>query len=291
MPAQYRANRKMSLLDLNENGGNDMNMIQDTSKSLNDLLSIPITTCVYSVVLSFMIIFFIITFNYFNESPLRLIDQKLIAMDTSLKTIEAFAKKSYDKSSDLARAKLQILQNRVYSNKCFKLKYGHFNPQKVTKVDVQDSKNNHQVWRASIPLYLAATPTPVAGKAFNPTFALFYGDTEYLLNPKLIFYTMKQYSIKATAGPKKVATDKAVPPAAFGMRLYTTTVPNSVDNKKLDTVMNLDVRGEFESSEVNFAALVGTGTEKSKDNIRNTEIKSLEMCVSIEGISSATKKS
>lgn len=66
-PAQYKANRRLDPLDLKGDDRNDDQLLNST-KTLNNLLTVPIQTCIYSVVLSFIVIFFIITFNYFNES-------------------------------------------------------------------------------------------------------------------------------------------------------------------------------------------------------------------------------
>ena len=127
-PAQYRANKKIVPLDLKENNTGGGPLLSQGTDSINNLIAIPVTTCVYTVIMLFTIIFFIMTFNYFNESPHTLIDEKLISLEASLKTIEAYTKTSYEKSNDLARVKLDLLKDRVYSNKCTKIKYGDFSP-------------------------------------------------------------------------------------------------------------------------------------------------------------------
>lgn len=122
---------------------------------------------------------------------------------------------SYIKSNELVYTKFKVIEQKIFASKCRKLKYGDFQSKKVTIKNLQNDTLSYDVWQAKIALY-----KKLKSDTQN---AFFIGESDSIMDPELIFHTIKQYSIKAN---QTVPSESKTSEKSLGVRFYTTYEQN-----------------------------------------------------------------
>lgn len=240
MSTQYKANRKIPILNLMDSDQEDRIAIANTANNLNTIVSIPLKTCAFFFLLTFLGFYFVLTMTYFQESVFFLAEEKLKRIDRALNLTETRLTPAFNRSMDLAVRNYDEMLRKKTLTTCYSFSSSNFVDSEIT--DPRDQTIKQQILRMQKPLF------STSGGSKDVTslkFVFFDGEIDKIANPRVVFQTATNMNISF----KQL---KVIPPGQkkiiqLGSRLYLTQNPGfglmvTLDVPKTDSKQTLQYK-------------------------------------------------